>query len=115
MAFFTIDTNPIDVQHAGATEEEPDRGGDLERAFAGNLRSSQNYRKRKLRFTLGIMSQATYESLVSTYDDGDAHVCSGDALGGASVSMIIQINGGDYKQDGALGHVRDAELVALEV
>lgn len=116
MAFMTLDGNTIDIQIAGAAEQDPERGGELSRAFAGNLRSSTgSWRKRRWRYLHGIISQAAFDSLVSTYDDGDVHVLSGDCVGGASVNCIVQINGGDFRDDGAGGHVRDANIDLFEV
>lgn len=114
MAFLTIAGNTVVIQTAGATEEAPERGGEVARAFAGNLRSSLRYRKRAWRFTTNPLTQVAYDSLVAASDTGAPVTCSGDALSGASVSCIVQVSGGGYIQND-LGHLRAALIQLAEV
>lgn len=113
MAFLTIDAVAIDILTESASEQEPERIGDTQRAFSGNLRTTVRARKRVFEFTAGPKTEAAYATLMAL-DDGLPHACSGDAMNGATLSCLVQVNGGEYIADG-LSHQRLPQLRLVQV
>lgn len=116
MPFLTIGATTVEVLTEGASENEPERGGELARAFSGNLRSTLRYRKRKFQFSTGLITEASYLALVAAVDTGTAHSCSGDALNNVAGNFVVQLSDGIYVRDitDPLDFKRSATLVLTE-
>lgn len=101
MAFLTVAGTDLEVQTTGAARNEDERiGGTRRRSFAGVIRSQVKAHKRRWAFTTSPLTLAAADAFRALVDF-DAHVaCTGDALGGASVTCVVDIGESPYLQDG---------------
>lgn len=91
----------VTIEVSEATEPEPDRIGKEERAFAGNLMSSQrSIVKRNWEFTAPLMTQTELNALLAQAPDGSFRNWTGDAFQGVSVRCRVWYSQTEYNQDG---------------
>lgn len=91
---------PVTIEVSEASEGEPDRIGKEERAFAGNLLSSQRAAKRNWDFVAPYMTPAELNALLAQAPDGSFRNWTGDAFGNASIRCRVWYSQIEYNQDG---------------
>jgi hypothetical protein len=116
MAFLTIAGVNYDVQQQGAGEATPRLIGKDVAAFAGGLRTTRRARKRVYNFTLAPLSVTAYETLITNVATSVVSV-TGDALDGAAISALVDVNSGAFIDDltAVRFHQRIAQITVREV
>ena len=91
MAFLVVGGLTIPVSTDGAQTKSPERGGSESRAWGGNLRSTTRWTKRGWQFTSTLLLEADAAAIEALVAPGDYLDCTGDALGGATVSCLVTV------------------------
>lgn len=100
MPFLTIGTyTDVPIAIDGARQVESELVGEIERAFAGNLRSTVRAAKRVWEVTTGALSLTEANQLRSQASFTAAVNCSGDLMTGATVSCFVTITESEYIPD----------------
>lgn len=98
MAFLNIGAvSAIPCVTPEAQAQEPERGGEDVRAFAGNLRSTVRWTKRSWQVTTVALSAAATAAIRAAIAARPVNV-SGDLTGGATVSCIVTETGGPFRR-----------------
>lgn len=114
MAFLTVAGITVEVDSAGADEQEAEIGGEDVYSEAGNLRVMESWTKRKWNFATGWLSQANYNTLKAAVAGGAIVACTGDALDGATVYCRVRFGGGPFIDIAGISFQRQARLTLLE-
>jgi hypothetical protein len=99
MSFLVVGAVTVDCLSDAASQPESDVGGADVRAFAGNLRSTRRWGKRKWVFTTRRLTFAEEATLLATIGspDGGAFVsCSGNFNNGVSVTCQVTVTNREY-------------------
>lgn len=115
MAWLTIAGITVDAFEDGMSQRPMERGGELVRAHAGNLRNSIRWEKRGWDFSTGFMSEAEVTTLRAAVALGAFVTVSGDFVGGASILCEVQINEAPYIANGIASFWRILDIGVTEV
>jgi hypothetical protein len=96
LAFLVVAGITVPIALTGATKKAPEKAGAESRAFGGNLRSTTRWTKRNWQFTTKGLLDADAAAIEAAVNPGDFVTCTGDALGGASVSCLVTCGDGPY-------------------
>ena len=117
MSFLVIAGQTIEVMEGQAAEGR-ERIGVQQRAFAGNLRTAIRVEKRNWGLTTALLLQADYETLVAATALGAHVACSGDALGGDTITCSVELGDAAYVSVGTTdgnNFMRSVPLTLREV
>ena len=118
MAFLQVGSVVVDVNRENASQPASDVGGASVRAFAGNLRSTRRWAKRKWSFRTRAMTWAEENTLLATIGtpDGGAFVsCTGTFNNGVAVTCQVTVTNRDYVKETNTVVRRRLTLEVLEV
>lgn len=112
MAFLVVAGTTIEVVEI--REQEPERIGDSERAYAGPLRTMNTTTKRSWAVRSYVMTDAAYQAFRALVMYGQQVVCSGDALVDGPFTCDVNIQEAPYSREGA-GFLRSVSFVMKQV
>jgi hypothetical protein len=116
MAFVVIAGITVPIALDGITEQEPDEGGEDTRAFAGNLRSTSRWTRRRWKLTTKPWPVASGEALIAAVANAAHVTCSGDGLGDGVTNFTCRVKmreTGYVKVKG--GHRRTYNIELIQV
>ena len=119
MSFLVVGSVVVDVLSDSASQPESEVGGASVRAFAGNLRSTRRWAKRKWAFTtkrLTFTEENTLLATIGTPDGGNFVSCSGNFInGGSPVTCQVTVTNREYAKISSTIVKRRLTLQLLEV
>jgi hypothetical protein len=118
VSFLVVGSVVVDVLSESASQPESDVGGQDVRAFAGNLRSTRRWGKRKWAFTTKRMTAAEEATLLATIGapDGGAFVsCTGNFNNGVAVTCQVLVANREYAKISSTTVKRRLTLALAEV
>jgi len=118
MAFIQFGSVVTPILTEAASQPESDRGGGVVRAFAGNLRSSLTWSKRKWQFTtakLTFAEEAILLTAIGSPDGGNVVACLGNFNNAVSVDCLVLVTGREYFKISSTAIKRRLTLTLQEV
>ena len=118
MAFLTVGVVVLPILSDSASQPESEVGGASVRAFAGNLRSTRRWSKRKWQVTTARLTAAEESTLLATIgspDGGNFVSCSGNFNNNVAVTCQVTVTNREYAKISSTTVKRRLTLQLLEV
>ena len=116
--FLQVGSVVVDILSESAAQPESEVGGATLRAFAGNLRSTRRWSKRKWTLTTKRLTWTEENTLLATIGtpDGGAFVsCTGTFNNNVAVTCQVTVTGREYAKMTSTTIKRRLALTLLEV